>query len=47
VEIIQIGHLPIHGCIACGHCQTSEGTGGVFKDDIVNEVSRDERAADG
>ena len=47
VEIIQIGHLPIHGCIACGHCQTSEGNWCVFTDDIVNEVSAKMRAADG
>jgi len=38
VEIIQIGHLNIHGCIHCGYCWTSEGNHCVFKDDIVNET---------
>ncbi len=46
-EIIHIGHLPIHGCIACGHCWESEGNQCVFTDDIVNEVSAKMRAADG
>lgn len=46
VEIIQIGQLNIHGCIACGYCWTSEENYCVFKDDIVNEVTK-MREADG
>ncbi len=47
VEIIQIGQLNIHGCIGCGYCWTSEENHCVFKDDIVNEVARKMREADG
>ncbi len=47
VEIIQIGHLNIHGCIHCGYCWTSEGNHCVFKDDIVNETAKKMREADG
>lgn len=46
-EIIQIGHLDIHGCIACGHCFDSERNQCVFKDDIVNEAAAKMREADG
>ncbi len=47
VEIIQIGQLNIHGCISCGYCFTSEESHCVFKDDIVNEVAKKMREADG
>lgn len=47
VEIIQIGQLNIHGCIGCGYCWTSEENHCVFKDDIVNEVAKQMREADG
>lgn len=47
VEIIQIGHKNIHGCIACGHCFTSEQNQCIFKDDILNEVAAKMREADG
>ena len=47
VEIIQIGHLNIHGCIGCGYCRTSEENQCVFKDDIVNDVAKKMREADG
>ncbi|WP_313153199.1 flavodoxin family protein [Lacrimispora sp.] len=47
VEIIQIGHLEIHGCIHCGYCWTSEGNHCVFKNDIVNETAKKMREADG
>ena len=40
VEIIQIGHLNIHGCIGCGYCRTSADNQCVFKDDIVNDVAK-------
>lgn len=46
-EIIQVGHLALHGCIGCGHCGTSEGNRCVFTDDIVNEAAGKMRAADG
>ena len=47
VEIIQIGHLNIRGCIGCGYCRTSEENQCVFKDDIVNDVAKKMREADG
>lgn len=47
VEVIQVGHLKLHGCVACGHCRTSEENQCVFKDDIVNETSMKMREADG
>lgn len=47
VEIIQIGHLDIHGCIGCGYCSTSEKNRCVFKKDIVNEAAEKMREADG
>ena len=46
-ETIQIGHLDIHGCIACGYCWTSEQNRCVFQKDIVNETSAKMREADG
>ncbi len=47
IEIIQVGHLNIHGCISCGYCWTSENNRCVFKEDIVNEVAAKLREADG
>lgn len=47
VEIIQVGHHDIHGCIACGRCAASPDHQCVFKDDIVNEAAAKMRAADG
>lgn len=47
VEIIQVGQLDLHGCIACAYCKTSEGNQCVFKEDIVNEAAAKMRAADG
>ena len=46
-ETIQIGNLSIRGCIACGHCRTSEDNKCVFKDDCVNDVAQKMREADG
>ncbi|MDR3331356.1 MAG: flavodoxin family protein [Synergistaceae bacterium] len=46
-EILQIGAEKIHGCVGCGHCQTSDGNKCVFKDDVVNEASLKMREADG
>lgn len=47
VETIQIGHLLIHGCIACGYCSKSEGNTCAFTNDIVNEAAAKMREADG
>ena len=38
-EIIEIGHLAIHGCTGCGYCTNSEKNECVFKDDPVNETA--------
>ncbi|HBD64137.1 MAG TPA: flavodoxin family protein [Clostridiales bacterium] len=47
VEIIQIGHLDIHGCIGCGYCYDSEENQCVFKKDPVNKIAKKMREADG
>ena len=44
-EVLEIGNQDIRGCIACGHCHTSNN-GCVFND-IVNETSPKLEAADG
>ncbi|MBP3729494.1 MAG: flavodoxin family protein [Lachnospiraceae bacterium] len=44
-ELIQIGQLPIRGCVACGHCWQSGGC--VFTDDPVNEVAEKFKEAQG
>ena len=36
-EMIQVGHLDIRGCIACGSCAKN---GKCVFDDIVNEVAK-------
>ena len=43
-EIIQVGHLSIRGCIACGSCYK---TGKCVFVDAVNEVAEKLRTADG
>ncbi len=43
-EIIQVGHLDIRGCIACGKCRE---LGKCVFDDIVNEVNAKLKEADG
>ena len=43
-EWIHVGHLQIHGCIACNRCWT---TGICAFGDIVNEISAKMREADG
>ena len=43
-ELIQVGHLDIRGCLACGQCRN---LGKCVIDDIVNEVGEKFREADG
>ena len=43
-EIIQVGHLGIRGCVACGGCYK---TGKCVIDDVVNEVASKLEEADG
>ena len=43
-EIVQIGHKPIRGCIACGSCYRS---GKCVFDDAVNELASKFQEADG
>jgi multimeric flavodoxin WrbA len=44
VELIQVGHLPIRGCIGCGQCFKQ---GKCVFDDLVNEVAPKLAEADG
>lgn len=43
-ELIQVGHLPVRGCIACGGCQKA---GKCVFDDIVNTLAPKFQEADG
>lgn len=43
-ELIQVGHLDVRGCIACGHCYKESKC--VFQD-VVNEVAEKFKEADG
>ena len=43
-EIVQVGHLSVRGCIACGGCYKA---GKCVFDDVVNELSAKLEAADG
>lgn len=43
-ELIQVGHLPVRGCIACGGCRKA---GKCIFDDIVNTLSPKFQEADG
>lgn len=44
VELVQVGHLPVRGCIACGTCYQS---GRCVIDDIVNQLAPKFEACDG
>ena len=43
-EMIQVGHLNLRGCVACGGCSK---TGQCVMNDIVNEISEKLRDSDG
>lgn len=44
VEIVQVGHLAVRGCVACLSCRK---TGKCAIDDIVNELAEKLKEADG
>ena len=44
VEIVNVGTMPVRGCIACGSCYK---TGKCAIDDIVNELAPKLETADG
>jgi multimeric flavodoxin WrbA len=44
VETVQVGHLPVRGCIACQACKK---TGKCAFDDIVNVLAEKLEASDG
>ena len=44
VEIVQVGHLAVRGCVACLSCRK---TGKCVVDDIVNELAEKLKEADG
>ena len=43
-EVVQVGHLGVRGCIACGSCHK---TGKCVFDDVVNDIADKFREADG
>ena len=43
-ELIQVGHLPVRGCLACGQCKQ---TGRCAVEDVVNEIAPKFEQADG
>jgi len=43
-ETVQVGHLPVRGCIACGTCKTK---GRCVFEDIVNQLALKFKHADG
>lgn len=43
-EIVQVGHLPVRGCVACGGCMR---TGKCVVDDIVNQLAPKLERCDG
>ena len=43
-EMVQVGHLPIRGCIGCGQCAR---LGKCVFDDVVNEIAPKFAACDG
>ena len=43
-EVVQVGNLPVRGCIACNTCQTK---GKCVFDDVVNELALKFEEADG
>ena len=43
-ELVQVGHLPIRGCIACGRCAEK---GECVFDDAVNEIAKKFEECDG
>lgn len=47
VEIMNVGGLHLHGCIACNYCANSPENMCVFRDDPVNAFSGKLREADG
>ena len=46
-EIVQVGHLPIHGCVGCNQCARNKDGKCVLPDDGVNAAIEKIRAADG
>ena len=44
VEIVQVGHLAVRGCVACLSCRK---TGKCVFDDVVNELAEKLKEADG
>lgn len=43
-ELIQVGQLPLSGCLGCGYCHKN---GCCVKNDLVNEVNKKFEQADG
>lgn len=46
-EIFHIGNKPVRGCIGCGGCRNNEDGTCVFKDDVLVELTKKVKEADG
>jgi multimeric flavodoxin WrbA len=46
-ELVQVGHLPLHGCTGCGRCAKSRNERCALADDGVNAMVAKMKAADG
>ncbi|MFA6111144.1 MAG: flavodoxin family protein [Candidatus Latescibacterota bacterium] len=46
-ELVQVGHLPLHGCIGCGRCAQNQDQRCALPDDGVNAIVARMKEADG
>jgi multimeric flavodoxin WrbA len=46
-EVVQVGHLPVHGCTGCGRCAANQDQRCALPDDGVNDLVASMQAADG
>lgn len=46
-EVVQVGHLPLRGCAACGHCARERNECCGLPDDGLNGLVAQMKAADG
>jgi len=46
-EVVQVGHLPLHGCTGCGRCRKNKDECCSLPDDGVNAIIAKMKEADG